>query len=251
MIEAEQLLSDPRAVSPGPCSPSGRPQVLNDGGARRVHGFGAQRPLLRSVSRALQQCHNARRRPIFAQMTRDGPQLPLWAGTWLGSPWSPRAIGSAEAMPPHCAAQDRGECPPHAGTRATALRRRCAGMAGNEPVTPVCVLGAEHMLCSGHRCPTGASKPLLHERLLLPRRVQGVPPPHPTRQCARIARRWPRARVLTLLTASHFQVSRRWRAAARASRLWSSKQVQPPTPSRPLPPQSVAVESRSDGGRAL
>ena len=37
-----------------------------------------------------------------------------------------------------------------------------------------------------------------------------------------------------------------------AGRGWSSsKQVQPPTPSRPLPPQSLAVESRSDGVRAL
>lgn len=97
------------------------------------------------------------------------------------APWRDRAIGSPEPMPPHCAAQDRDECPPHAATRATELRHRRAGMAGNEPVTPVCVLGAEHVLCSGYRCPTGASIPLQHQRLRLLCR-EGEPPrhlPHP------------------------------------------------------------------------
>jgi len=176
-------------------------------------------------------------------------------------------------MPQQRVAQDRGECSPHGVTRATVLRRRCAGMAGNGPRTPVCARGAERMLCSLRRCVAGASRPLQHRRPLLHRCVQvccrpalaSAPSSHDAlASCPRAdpTHCFALSGVSAVATAAWQRGSAacaavRTRACGErqrgpAGRGWSSsKQVQPPTPSRPLLPQSLAVESRSDGVRAL
>ena len=54
-----------KRVSPGPYSRGGHPDAASDGGPHRIHIFGAQRPGLQLMRRALQQCHGTRRAPVL------------------------------------------------------------------------------------------------------------------------------------------------------------------------------------------
>ena len=81
-----------RGAWPGPCSRRGHCHAPNDCGARRMHGFGAQRPMLRSVSRPTEQCYGARRRP-FLRIQHMVDQMYLF-----GRAHGPDQAGTIEQM---------------------------------------------------------------------------------------------------------------------------------------------------------
>ena len=205
--------------------------------------------------RALQQCHGARRAPVLRKQhvmscaflfDGDGAQIEMDSLRNRGSRGYAAAAsctGPRRVLATCCHTCHRAAPPMSRNGRKwpknTCLRARSRAYA--LLLTLLC-----------RRC---LEKPLLHQQVLLPSSCPGVPPPHP-RQCTRIARRWPRARVLTV--PAHCFAFSGVSAVATAARprsmlrrplphrpptalpllLTSSP---PPSPSRPLPRKLVAA----------
>ena len=197
-------------MSPGPYSRGGHPDAASDGAAHTVHIFEAQRPGLQLMRRALKQCHGTRRVPILAQTARHELSFPLRRR------WGTARSGASEES------YFSRLC------RSSELRRTAASARHMELHVPPCCaadvqewqeMGQEHLFARAEQSVCSAPYAVVsqvlrdlfnigdHFFIVVSRCAAALPSPvRPHRTM-----RWPRARVLTLLTASHFRVFRRWR----------------------------------------
>ena len=259
-------------MSPGPYSRGGHPDAASDGAAHIVHIFEAQRPGLQLMRRALKQCHGTRRVPILAQTARHELSFPLrrrWGTARSGASEESyfsrlcrsselrRTAASARHMelhvPPCCAAdvqewQEMGQ--EHLFARAEQSVCSAPYAVVSQVLRDLFNIG-DHFFIVVSRCAAALPSPVRPHRTML----ASCPRADPT-HCFALSgvsavatAAWQRGSAACAAVRTRACGERQRGPAGRG---WSSsKQVQPPTPSRPLLPQSLAVESRSDGVRAL
>ena len=139
-------------MSPGGCSLHGQPHSEKDGGARRQHGFGAQRPGPRSVRRAFEQHHGGSERPRFSESDAGGPTVSDGgrgaqvkverSRNWVGQGF-PASVGSRPPSVRGAPYGHMGHCPSlrrPAKCNYTYANSRCRGAMAHRhrpPASPV------------------------------------------------------------------------------------------------------------------